>query len=167
MSLRLLGAAPRLGLGLVLVGVLVATLFLLPRRDEPAATGPPPPSGPAGVVPTATGAAPSEEAFCAGFRTVAAVQGQYLAQPDETGAALLRDALDDLLATGVPDSMDTLARTGYLIEMTGLYGTLGEELDPSAVPGAATADGSGAADSSLAGAPGAFGQWLTELCPGR
>ena len=43
MSLRLLRAAPRLGLGLVLVGVLVATLFVLPRRDEPAATGPPPP----------------------------------------------------------------------------------------------------------------------------
>lgn len=165
MSSRPQRAAPRLGLGLVLVAVLLATLFALPRHErpgatEPSPTGPPPAAEPPGAEPAATAdPAPSEEAFCAGFRAVVAVRGQYLAQPDEIGANLLQDALDDLLATGVPHSMEALARSGYFVRMSELYGTVGERLDPGAVPGAA--------DTPPKGAPDAFDAWLTDLCPGR
>ncbi len=150
----------KIGLAGVLVAVLALMLFLRPGdgdpADEPADAG----ASPAGVVPSATpDAAPSEEAFCEGYRRLAAAQGQYAAVPDATGAEILRGAADDLLATGVPDSMPVLARGGWFIEISGIYGSLGEELAPEAVPGAA--DG----DQQVAGASGAFASWLADLCP--
>lgn len=155
------GLQSRWALAVVLVGVLGATLVVLPQRDDPAPAAPPPVAEPA---PTATPAtAPSEESFCAAYGSLAAVQGQYLAQPDEVGAQLLRETLDGLLATGVPESMGVLARTGLFIDLSGVYESLGETLDPRAVPGAAEDAGDG---TSTSGASGAFGEWLVELCPG-
>lgn len=153
----------RVGFGLVLLAVLGVLLFLRPGAggpDVPAAG--PSPSG-AGLLPSVTPATPpTEEAFCESYRMLAASQGQYLAQPDERGATLLRTAAENLLATGVPDSMQVPARTGYFVEISGVYATLGERLDRRAVPGAAQDDGG---SSSLSGAPGEFDAWLHRLCP--
>lgn len=151
----------RVGFGLVLLAVLGVLLFLRPGTGgQDAPTGPE--ASESAVLPTAPAAPPSEEAFCEGYRMLAASQGQYAAQPDEHGAALLRDAADNLLATGVPDSMQAPARTGYLVEISGIYASIGEKLDPRAVPGAAAQDDGG---SSLSGAAGEFGAWLNRLCP--
>lgn len=152
----------RFGFGLVLLVVLGVILFVRPGTDAPRepGAGPPPPAN--GVLPSATPATPpSEEAFCQGYRMLASAQGQYAAQPDERGAELLREAADDLLATGVPDSMQVPARTGYFVEISGIYATLGEALDRRAVPGAAEDDGG----SSVSGSAGEFGAWLNRLCP--
>lgn len=154
----------RLRLAVLLVGVLCAALVVLPRRDDAPAPASEPAAEPTGVMPTATpDVAPSEEAFCDAYGALAAVQGQYLAQPDEAGAQLLRDTLDGLLATGIPESMGVLPRTGLFIDLSGVYESLGETLDRRAVPGAAEDAGDG---TSLSGASGAFGEWLVDLCPG-
>jgi hypothetical protein len=119
------------------------------------------------VLPTATPTVPpSEEAFCHAYGDLAATQGSYVAQPDQAGADLLRAALDDILAVGIPESMGALARTGYFVDLSGLYADLGEVLDPRAVPGAAPDDPALSGGTSLTGAPGAFGDWLVDLCPG-
>lgn len=160
---RAVAATPaRFGFGLVLLAVLGVILFLRPGADAPddPAAEPSPPAN--GVLPSATPATPpSEEAFCQRYRMLASAQGQYAAQPDERGAELLREAADDLLATGVPDSMQVPARTGYFVEISGIYATLGEALDRRAVPGAAEDDGG----SSVSGSAGEFGAWLNRLCP--
>lgn len=155
---------------MVVVGVAVVAL---PRiggpRDQggeggPGPGAPDPSAGPPAVMPTATPViAPSEEAFCARFRRLSGLQGQYAAQPDETGAGLLRDEVDDVLAIGVPDSMGIPARTGYLLALSEIYESFGERLDPRAVPDALP---DGADGTSLADPSGAFGTWLAELCPG-
>lgn len=156
------GPPARIGLGVLLVAVLGVVLFLRPGSG---ATDSPPPeaaASPTGVLPTATPAtAPSEEAFCQGYRQLAAAQGQYAAQPDGPGAELLRGAADDLLAIGVPDSMQVPARTGYFVEISGIYASLGTALDRRSVPGAADADGG----TSVSGAVGEFGAWLNRFCP--
>lgn len=155
-----LRSPPALVAALVVVGAFV---LVLPRDGEDGPATPDPSAGPVAVMPTATPViAASEEAFCARFRMVADLQGQYAAQPDGTGAGLLRDEVDDILTIGVPDSMGGAARTGYFLDLSGIYESLGEELDPRAVPGAA-ADVTGG--DSLSGPAGAFGSWLSEFCP--
>ncbi|GAA4815015.1 hypothetical protein ACFQ0K_06815 [Nocardioides caeni] len=155
----------RLDLLVLLLAVLGAVLFLAPGGDraEPA-PAPDSEAGPADAPATPSGPAPSEEAFCSAYRDLAAAQGQYVAQMDERGAELLRETADELVALGVPDSMSVLARTGFRLELSGIYGSIGLALDPTAVPGALTEDGDG---TSLSGSAGEFGAWLSELCPAR
>ncbi|WP_436699108.1 hypothetical protein [Nocardioides sp. BYT-33-1] len=152
---------PRLGLALALVVVLVVTLTFGRGGGHGDGGDDPPPAEEAS--PAAGGAVPGEDEFCAGYLTLADAQGQYAAQPG-TAADALRAAAGDLVALGVPDSMSPLARTGYYVEISGVYGSLGDELDRSAVPGALVDDGSGA---STSGSVGAFGDWLAQYCPAR
>lgn len=149
----------RIGLGLLLLAVLAALLLWRPEGGDGADPGGEPSPSVTGLLPTATPAtAPSEEAFCGKYRMLAAAQGQYVAQPDERGAEVLREAADDLLATGVPDSMRPGARSAYFVEISGIYATLGENLDRQAVPGAeSSADPSSSTNE--------FSAWLAELCP--
>lgn len=156
------GTVARLGLAALMV--LVLALILLGRRDD-SGDGGDPGAAPGATAPSeaflpslAPGASPSEEGFCASYRMLAAAQGQYAAQPDATGADLLRRSADTLLATGVPESMGRSARAGYLVEITGIYGSLGLELDPRAVPGAG--DG-----TKVTGAAAEFSGWLVQFCP--
>lgn len=156
------GQSVRIGLGVLLVAVLGVVLLLRPGSGGAGRQPPESAASPTGVLPTATPAtAPSEEAFCQGYRRLAAAQGQYAAQPDGPGAELLRGAADDLLAIGVPDSMQVPARTGYFVEISGIYASLGTALDRRAVPGAGEADGG----TSVSGVVGEFGVWLNRLCP--
>jgi len=150
-------ALPRVGLGVVLLVVLVVVLF---ARGDGGDQDPAPPEG----VSTPTGpAAPGEDDFCTGYLALADAQAQYAAQPG-TAAEALRRAADDLVALGVPASMSPLVRTGYYAEISGIYGSLGDDLDRSVVPGALDDDGSG---GSTSGSVGAFGGWLAQYCPAR
>jgi hypothetical protein len=151
------GTIGRVALAVVLLGVLVVMVLRPGGRDEGSDPAGAPPS-PTAVMPTATpDAPPNEEHFCTEYRSLAAAQGQYAAEPDATGARLLRDAADRLLAAGVPESMAAPAQAGYLTEISGSYGSLGETLDPAAVPGAR-------AGPSL-DASARFSSWLSIFCP--
>ncbi|MDQ6524817.1 hypothetical protein RB608_14460 [Nocardioides sp. LHD-245] len=159
----------RWALAMVLVAVLVL-LLVLGRRDG----GDDGAGATAGVAeglseglsegPPAAAPVPSDDAFCAGYRRLAAAQGQHLAQPGETGAQELAAAAADLVATGVPASMSPLVRTGYRIEISGVYDSLGDTLPGDAVPGALEDDGRA---TSVSGVVGAFGDWLAQYCPAR
>lgn len=152
-----------------LAGVLVAVLALLLVLGRPGG----PDDSPRGAEgageadmpsPSAPVRTPSDDEFCSRYLVLAAGQGQYAAQPDETTTRLLRDAAEDLVAVGVPASMSPLARTGFRVEISGIYDSLGEELPAAAVPGALEDGGDG---SSLSGVVGAFGDWLAQYCPAR
>jgi len=152
-------------LAVALVGVLAFIALRPSGGSDPEASPEKPTDPPASdVSPDATSVpTPSEEAFCLAYGELAAAQGQYVALPDEGGARLLLSKADALVATGVPDSMSMLARTGYFVEISGIYTSLGQALDRSAVPGALEDDGSG---TSVTGSGGAFGSWLNDFCPG-
>jgi hypothetical protein len=151
-------AAPRARSGLagaaVLVGVIVLVLFYRPGDDDPA-TGPQPTptSTPTSVAPPAS---PSEEAFCAEFRRLAAAQSEYAAAPDARAIELLRDAADRLVEVGVPETMTLPARSGYFTVIDGVYGSLGLSIEPAAV---------GALDEPVDGADAAFSSYLIQFCP--
>lgn len=155
---------PRLGLALALVIVLVVTLSVgRGGGGGDGGSGDAPPA--AAEAPSSGGVVPGEDEFCAGYLTLADAQGRYAAQP-VTAADALRAAAGDLVALGVPDSMSRLVRTGYYVEISGVYSSLGEELDRSAVPEALADDGPGGS-TSTSGSVGAFGGWLAQYCPAR
>lgn len=103
----------------------------------------------------------TDEGFCDRYRDLADAQAQYLASGG-SAEDTLRDAAHALVEGGVPESMSTVQRTGYYAEIAGVYESIGDELDRSAVPGALEDDGSG---TSLSGAAGEFGSWLAQYCP--
>lgn len=156
----------RWALGLGMVAVVAVTAFGLPDDggSDPASTGARAPASPSGVMPSETpAAAPTDQTFCASYRALAAVQAEYAASPDDgQGRRLLEEMADDLLATGVPASMDPIVRAGFATELGGIYASLGLTLDRRAVAGAAEDAGDG---TSISGPVGAFGRWLAELCP--
>ena len=151
------GVVGRVGFAVLLLCVLGVVVLVRPGDDDRvrrADAG----SSPSGVMPSATPSTPpSEEAFCAEYRLLAAAQGQYVAQPDARGAEILREAADRLLATGVPETMGLPARAGYFVELSGVYGSIGATLAPEAVPGSG--------DGPVAGASGEFSGWLAAFCP--
>ncbi|WP_408897794.1 hypothetical protein ACJ5H2_01485 [Nocardioides sp. R1-1] len=150
------------------LGVVLVLLLVLGRPGGPGEPGAPAADLPASPGSSETGSeagpVPSEEQFCSRYLVLAAGQGQYAAQPDETSARLLRDAAEELVSVGVPASMSPLARTGYRVEISGIYDSLGEDLPAAAVPGALGDEADG---SSLSGVVGAFGDWLAQYCPAR
>lgn len=153
------GPAARAAFAVLLLAVLGLVVFVRPDGDEGAVGDEGATPAPTGVMPTATPAtAPSEAAFCDRYRSLAGAQSQYVAVPDDRSAGLLRDAADDLLATGIPGSMSVLAAGGFFAELSGVYGSIGLTLDPQAMPGAAEA-------SRADGAPAAFASYLTGSCP--
>lgn len=135
----------------LMTGVLAAVVFSRPADPHDGAS--PPASAPttsAPIPPT------SEEAFCAAFRRLAATQGEYAAMPDERAGELLREAVDDLVAGGVPATMTLPARGGYHTVVEGIYASLGLSLERSAV---------GAPDEPVAGEDAAFASYLAQFCP--
>lgn len=146
-------APSRLIIVSLVLAVLAIVLFYRPGGEE--ASTPPPDPTPS---PPTTSAPPevSEEAFCAEFRRLAAAQGEYAAVPDERATELLREAVDRLVATGVPATMTIPARAGYYTLLEGIYSSLGLSLEPSAV---------GAPDDPVEKADAAFTSYLTQYCP--
>lgn len=137
--------------------VLALVLFVRPGgSDEDPAPAASPSASPSGPGPT--GAPPSAAEFCQEFRELAAAQTVYAATPDTRGADLLRESADALVALGPPESMPVEARGGLYTVVSGIYGSIGETLPPSAVPGAA--DG-----PQITGSDQAFGAWLADVCP--
>lgn len=146
----------RLGVGLLILGVLALVLVVRPGGagdDDPS-----PDATPSPPVPGPTGRPATDAEFCRGFRELAAAQAVYAATPDAPGAELLQEAADVVVAMGPPESMPIEARGGLFTAVSGIYGSLGQTLPPSAVPGAA--DG-----SQVAGSDQAFSAWLSEYCP--
>lgn len=142
------------GAALVVI-VLALVLFVRPGgddADQPSAA--PSPEASASAAPDP----PSEEEWCRGFRRLADAQAVYAAAPDTRGAELIREAADDIVAMGVPATMPVEARGGFYTAISGIYGSLGETLDPAAVPGAADGD-------QIAGSDAAFSSYLNEFCP--
>lgn len=89
------------------------------------------------VVPNADAPGPTapadDDEFCTAYRALAEAQALFAAETD--GAEVgLRDAADTLLALGIPAGMPDAARVGYAIELEGIYGSLGVQLDPEALP---------------------------------
>lgn len=142
------------------VGALIAVVLVLVvfvrtgGDDEPVGTASPS----ASATPSALPDPPSDEEFCRSFRVLAGAQAVYAATPDDRGADLIRDIAGDLVALGVPASMPVEARGGYYTVINGIYGSIGETLDPGAVPGAAEGD-------QIAGSDAAFSVYLDEFCP--
>jgi hypothetical protein len=153
------GPAARAAFGVVLLAVLGLIVFVRPGDDGSAGPGADPPPEPTGVMPTATPANPPTEAeFCDRYRSMAGAQSQYVAVPDDRSAQVLRDAADELLATGIPGSMPVLATGGFFTELSGVYGSIGQTLDPQAMPTAAEV-------ARSEDAPAAFGTYLARTCP--
>ncbi|MFC5729101.1 MULTISPECIES: hypothetical protein [Nocardioides] len=153
------GTSARVGLAVLLGGVLAVVLFLRPG-DDPA---PPPTSprsaAPSGVMPSATPSIPpSPKEFCDAYRTMAGAQSQYVVTPDARAAELLRERADQLLAVGTPASMPLTARGGFFVELSGVYASIGLALAPEAIPGAAEL-------AEVQGASAAFGSFLAGSCP--
>lgn len=152
----------RPGLAVLLIAMVVVVVLVRPDGDDEstapgtAATS----EAPGPVMPTATPSTPpSEEEFCANFWAMLAAQGEYAAAPDQRGYELLKEAADRLLATGIPRSMSTLALGGLHADLSEAYLDLGLALSPDAIPGAVEA-------SELEGSYEAFGDYLTDYCPG-
>ncbi|NYI99395.1 hypothetical protein HNR19_000094 [Nocardioides thalensis] len=148
----------RVGAGLLILVVLALVLLVRPGGTDDAGPGPEadPSTSPSGPGPTGPPATDGE--FCRAFRALAAAQSVYVATPDARGAELLREAAAAVVAMGPPESMPIEARGGLFTALSGIYGSLGETLPPSAVPGAA--DG-----PQVAGSDQAFSGWLNEYCP--
>ncbi|MDZ5619606.1 hypothetical protein SFC88_02150 [Nocardioides sp. HM23] len=139
---------------LLMMGVLAAVVLARPGEDDatapsadPAVSSTAPPS----VLPT-----PAEEEFCAGFRKLAATQSEYAAAPDARAVELLRDAADELVGLGVPETMTLPARGGYHTVLEGIYASIGMSLDRSDV---------GALDEPGANDDAAFSSYLSQYCP--
>lgn len=139
-------------------GVLVLVLFGRPD-DETSSNDAPAPSPSTSTSASASAPEPtvaSEEAFCAEFRRLAAMQSEYVAAPDQRATELLREAADRLLDVGVPRTMTLPARSGYYTVLEGVYQSIGLSLDPAAV---------GALDEPPAGSDAAFSSYLSQYCP--
>jgi hypothetical protein len=141
---------------LLAVGVLalVALVVLVQRpagdtgSDEPTAT-----PEPTASAPTAPAVA-SEEEFCAGFRSLADSQAQFLAGSADEAA--LQESADALVGTGVPAGMSLPARSGYYTLVGSVYDSIGLSLEPEAV---------GAPAESVDGGDAAFSAYLQQSCP--
>lgn len=145
--------------GLLLLVVLALVLVVRPGgSDEEGYPATDPDVSTAPSAPGPTGRPATDDEFCRGFRELAAAQAVYAATPDARGADLLREAAGAVVAMGPPESMPIEARGGLFTTISGIYGSLGETLPPSAVPG--SADG-----PQVAGSDQAFSGWLSEYCP--
>lgn len=138
--------------------LLVLALVLLARTGGDGTTSGDrdPPSEPPPSTAFSEPVVASEEEFCGQFRRLAAAQGEYAAAPDERASELLRDAADQMVATGIPATMTLPARSGYFTVLDGVYRSLGLSLDPAAV---------GALDEPVDAADAAFSSYLTQYCP--
>lgn len=123
-----------------------------PVDQEPAAA----PSGPETPAFTGEPAVATDAEFCAGFRGLEELQGQYV--DGEVDEDALRESAQALVDTGVPAGLSLPARSGYYTLIGGLYDFVGLGLDPAAV---------GAPDVPVAGGDGAFTAWLDQSCTRR
>jgi hypothetical protein len=148
----------------VLVGLVVLVQRPAGDRDDPAApapaastqeTTPAAPSGPETPEFTGTPVVASVAEFCADFRGLEDLQGQYVAGDVDEDA--LRESAQALVDTGVPADLSLPARSGYYTLIGGLYDFVGLGLDPAAV---------GAPDEVIAGGDEALTAWLARSCPG-
>jgi hypothetical protein len=118
-------------------------------QETPAAT----PSGPETPDFTGEPAVATDAEFCAEFRGLEELQGQYVeGEADEDD---LQEAAQGLVDTGVPAGLSLPARSGYYTLIGGLYDFVGLGLDPAAV---------GAPDVPVAGGDEAFAAWLDQSC---
>jgi hypothetical protein len=110
-DLRILGVV-------LLVAVVVGFVTLWPRGDDDRAAEP---GGTTSTSPSATAAAgpASDEAWCAEFRDLAALQDQYVASGGSTEA--LADAATALAVLGLPASMPPIAVGGWYVLLQGIF----------------------------------------------
>lgn len=128
-----------------------------PAGPQPAAstqeTTPAAPSGPETPEFTGEPSVATDAKFCAEFRGLEELQGQYVAGDVDDDA--LRESAIALVDTGVPAGLSLSARSGYYTLIGGLYDFVGLGLDPAAV---------GAPDVPVAGGDEAFTAWLDQSC---
>jgi hypothetical protein len=160
-DLRILGVV-------LLVAVVVAAVALWPRGDDDraadpgapasataaASASPEPSSSPSGsAAPVGTA---SDDAWCADFRDLAALQDQYVASGGSTEA--LAAAATDMAELGLPASMPAIAVGGWYVLLDGIFEVARATPPPGTFLDDPPADQGYDADE-------AFTQYTTEYCP--
>ncbi len=113
------------------------------RHRDDAGTGTPP------VVP--------DDAWCAGWDTMVAAQGQWVATPTSDSSMALLLAVDELQGLGVPESLDP---AGYT-ELNAVLDDLRASVDPTFTASVAPSE---PADVSAGDKNAPFGAWLAQYC---
>jgi len=154
--------------GIALAVALVASLLLRGDGDDDSN------DGGGGPTPSATAETPvvADEAWCAGWMELVAVQGQYVATQSADDADVVLAAVDSLQALGVPESLDP---AGYT-ELDAVLDDVRASVDPSFTP---TVLPSEPADVAVEGdehegdeheehgadaSEAPFGAWLAQYC---
>ena len=156
-DLRILGVV-------LLVAVVVGAVTLWPRGEDDQAADPGGPTSPstsasASPSPSPTAAPPgtaSDEAWCAEFRDLAALQDEYVAAGGSTEA--LAVAATEMAELGLPASMPPVAVGGWYVLLKGIFDVAQATPPPGTFLDAPPSDQGYDADE-------AFTKYTTEFCP--
>ncbi len=152
-------------LGVVLfVAVVVGAVTLWPRGDDDRASDAEPPAASTSATPTPTDGSPSsapagtasDDAWCAEFRDLAALQDEYVASGGSTDA--LAAAATGMAELGLPASMPAVAVGGWYVLLQGIFDVA------QATPPTGTFLDNPPADQGY-DADEAFTEYTTEYCP--
>lgn len=100
----------------------------------------------------------SDDTWCAGWDSMVAAQGQWVAAPTPDSSSALLGAVDGLEDLGVPESLDP---AGYT-ELTAVLDDVRASVDPSFTPSVEPSEPADVSSTDAAEAP--FGAWLAQYC---